>query len=495
MTKSAAAEEDALQELVADCYHDPLKFVLACYPWGEPGPLEAYSGPDQWQIDFLTRLSREVQARAFDGVHAVLPIRIAVSSGHGIGKSTLVAWLVDWIMSTRPNSKGSLTANTFIQLETKTWAAVRTWTSRCLTGHWFTITASQMYYTGRQASWFCTPISSEKEKSEAFAGQQAADSTSFYIFDEASAVPDIIWEVAEGGLAKGEPMIFVFGNPTRNSGKFHEACFGRGRDRWIPIVVDASTCGFANHELIAEWAQDYGEDSDFYRVRVKGLPPSAGDAQFIDSARVYAAQNARANPLPDDPLIAGVDVPDKGPAWFVCRFRRGQDARTLPPIRIPGDASPDFRNRLIAILAERLRETAPDKKIAAMFIDSAFGSPIVERLHVLGFQNVHEIRFGGESPEARYANQRAYQWGRMKDWLPSAAIDHADKRLEADLTAPGYHLNRADRLVLESKESMQKRNVASPDDGDALSLTFAQPVFIPPPGSKPVPYKPRSTWG
>jgi hypothetical protein len=500
VTKSARPEEEQLQELVASCYHDPLRFVLAMYPWGEPGPLEHFAGPDRWQIDFLTRLGEEVRRRAFDGHTAVAPIRMAVSSGHGIGKSTLVAWLVNWILSTRPHSQGSITANTFTQLETKTWAAIRTWTKRCLTKHWFTVTASQMYYTGAQESWFCTPLSSEKEKSEAFAGQQAATATSFYIFDEASAVPDVIWEVAEGGLAKGEPMIFVFGNPTRNSGKFYGAVFGDQRDRWIGYTVDASTCTYANHALIDEWRHDYGEDSDFFRVRVKGLAPSAGDNQFIDSERIYAAKKRIVQPLEDEPLIAGVDVPDRGPAWFVCRFRRGADARSIPPIRLPGDAAPDYRAKLIAVLAERLRDgvVVPGvgiRKIAAMFVDAAFGSPIVERLRALGFDNVHEIRFGGDSPDLTYENQRAYQWGRMKDWLAMGAIEAKDTRLESDLGAPGYHLNKRDRIVLESKESMAKRNVASPDDGDALSLTFAQPVAIASGKVARPTYKPpRSPW-
>lgn len=485
--------ESALQDLVADCYHDPLAFVRAMYPWREPGPLEAYDGPDAWQVDFLEQLGEQVRTRAFDGVEPVLPIRFVVSSGHGVGKSTLCAWLVNWIMSTRPHAKGSITANTFTQLETKTWAAIQTWTKRCLTGHWFTVTASQLYYTGNRESWFCTAISSEKEKSEAFAGQQAADSTSFYIMDEASAVPDVIFEVAEGGLAKGEPMIFLFGNPTRHTGKFYEACFGKGRDRWTGFTIDASTCSFANQALIQEWAQDYGVDSDFYRVRVQGLPPAASDAQFIDAARVYAAQKRLPQPLEDEPLIAGVDVPDRGPAWFVVRFRRGPDAVSIPPIRIPGTADPSFRSKLIGILAERLNDRRPEAKIAAMFVDSAFGSPLVERLHSLGFSQVHEVRFGGESPDARYENQRAYQWGKMKDWLPTGAIPKGDHRLEADLQAPGYHLNKRDRIVLESKESMAKRNVASPDDGDALSLTFAQRVSVPQ-TTRAKPIVRRSVW-
>ena len=71
---------------------------------------------------------------------------------------------------------------------------------------------------------------------------------------------------------------------------------------------------------------------------------------------------------------------------------------------------------------------------------------------------------------------RAFMWRRLRDWLLVGAIDPKDTRLEADLTAPGHHLDRRDRLVLESKESMAKRNVASPDDADALALTFAEPV-------------------
>ena len=106
------------------------------------------------------------------------------------------------------------------------------------------------------------------------------------------------------------------------------------------------------------------------------------------------------------------------------------------------------------------------------------GSPLVERLHLLGFRQVYEINFGGDSPDAHFANMRAYMWGKLKDWLTSGSIPDSDHRLEQDLAGPGYHLNKKDQLVLEAKESMQKRGVASPDDADGLALTFAQPVRI-----------------
>ena len=478
----------ALCHWANECATDPLRFVLEGYPWGEPGELVQHPGPDDVQRQFLTELGAAVRARNFDGITPVSPIREAVSSGHGIGKSVVVAWLVDWIMSTRPHCHGTITANTFTQLETKTWAGIRRWTKLCITGHWFVVNSQKMYHPQYPESWFTALQSSNEENSEAFAGQHAADSTSFYIVDEASAVPAGILDVAEGGLTDGEPMIFLFGNPTRNTGRFHEVAFGALRDRWHTTVVDSRLSRFTNKTQIAEWIQDYGEDSDFVRVRVRGLPPSASDIQFIDSARVYEAQKRVADPLADEPLIAGVDVSGGGSAWTVVRFRRGLDGRSLPPIRLTGEQTRD-RNMVIAKLAETLTQ----HKIAAMFVDSAFGSPIVERLHVLGFNQVHEVNFGGESPDRHDANQRAYQWRRMKDWLLRGAIPK-DQRLEADLAGPGFHLDRRDRLVLESKESMQKRGVASPDDGDALSLTFAQPVNVQrPPVSRPPMM--RSTWG
>jgi hypothetical protein len=471
--------DEELEEFVGQFYDDPLGFVETCFPW----PINGELGPDVWQAQVLTELGEAVKARAFDGLVPVLPIREAVSSGHGIGKSALIAFILIWLMSTRRNSQWTVTANTNEQLEKKTWAAVRTWLPKCLTAHWFECNSQIMYRKGARSSWFASPQSCAEENSEAFAGQHAKSSSSGYLFDEASAIPPKIWEVAEGGLTDGEPWLLAFGNCTRNTGKFHEAVFGAKRDRWVTHIIDSRNCKFANKALIAEWAEDYGEDSDFFKVRVRGLPPSADEAQYIDLERIQGAQNRVAETLADEPLIAGVDVSGGGSAWTVCRFRRGLDAR-FPPIRISGEKSRD-RNHIVSVLAERLSDTAPGRKIDAMFVDTAFGAAVVERLHALNYRQVHEVNFGGESPDPQCANMRAFMWKKGKDWLPRGAIDKNDHRLAMDLQGPGYHLNQKNKLVLESKESMQKRGVVSPDDGDAHHLTFAQAVKAKPQETQP----------
>lgn len=488
-----ASADLQLADEVASYYADPLGFVKFAYRWGEPGELEQYDGPDKWQAEFLSDLGREVTSRAFDGIAPVPPIRMTGSSGHGIGKSVLGAWIVDWLMSTRPNCKGTVTANTYTQLDTKTWAAIKYWTSLCITGHWFICTGSRMYHKLRKDSWFCSAQTCKEENSEAFAGQHAADSTSFYLADESSAIPDKIFEVIEGGLTDGEPMVFVWGNPTRNSGKFFRINFGSERDRWNNRTIDARDCKMSNKPLIAEWIADYGEDSDFVRVRIKGIPPRAGDLQLIDSERIWAAQRRVPQCLQDDPLIAGVDVARGGDDMTVVRFRKGNDATVLKTERIPGDQSRDS-TLVVSKLAQMLTDTRPDHKINMMFVDSAFGGPLVNRLRQLGYRNVVEINFGSASPDAHQANMRAFMWTRMRDWLENGAID-SDRRLETDLSSPGYRHDRHDRLVLESKEDMKKRGLASPDDGDALALTFAQRVAP----LRPQDYRPAPTaarvWG
>lgn len=474
-----AAVDIELSDELAAYYADPLGFVRFAYPWEKPGQLEKETGPDEWQTEFLRDVGRLVLARAFDGENAVDALRMAVASGHGIGKSTLVAWLVDWIMSTRPNAQGTITANTFIQLQTKTWAAIKFWTDLCITAHWFRITDERMYHRAFPAKWFCSAQTCREENSEAYQGQHAARSTSFYIFDEASAVPDKIYDVAEGGLVSGEPMIFLFGNPTRNSGRFHAATFGAARPRWDHRSIDSRTSGRSNKEQIRRWIEDYGEDSDFVRVRVRGIPPNASELQYIDLGRVHGAQERTREALADDPLVAGCDVSAGGEAWNVVRFRRGLNARPGPnvprPIRLAGEAA--TREVMIAKLAQVLSERDPALRVAMLFVDSAFGAPIVERLHTLGFDNVVEVNFGEtRTPDPHFYNMRSYMYGQMKEWLLRGAIEKTDEKLEVDLTSPGYHLNKSNQLVLESKQDMQKRGVPPVDDADALALTFAQPV-------------------
>ena len=151
--------EIMLQDDMASFYADPMGFVMYAYPWDTDKTIQIVElvepwasrynskyGPDKWACEYLDVLAKEVAKRGFNGKDAVDPIRMAVASGHGVGKSAMTGWLVNWIMSTRPLSQGTVTANTFTQLETKTWAQIIKWANKCVTAHWFSISASKIYH-------------------------------------------------------------------------------------------------------------------------------------------------------------------------------------------------------------------------------------------------------------------------------------------------------------------------------------------------------------
>lgn len=465
----------SLSDETAEFYSNPLGFVLFAYPWGEPGsPLEAFQGPDGWQRDFLIELGEEIQKRSFRGNEPVEPIRMARSSGRGIGKSALVGMLTNFLMSTRADCRGTLTATSFQQLSTKTWAAVHYWNHLSITGHWFKMSGEKMYHSGKPNSWFCTPQTCKEENSQAFAGQHAATSTNFYLFDEGSGIPDKIYEVAEAGMTDGESIILVFGNPTRAQGKFFDICFGEKRDRWRSKAIDSRECGLPNKKEIAENEKEYGEDSDWFRVWVRGMPPRASDLQFIDSATVREAQRRQVHVLPDEPLVLGIDVARGGEDANVLRFRRGLDARTIAPVRIPGG---EVRDSMILIT--KIVDVIEKHKPKAVFLDATGGSiggPIGDRIRQMGYK-VIDVQFGGKPPDDHYANMRSWMWAKMRDWLEKGAIEK-DYRLELDLVGPTASHNRRDRMILEPKESMKARGLHSPDDADSLALTFAMPVGV-----------------
>ena len=273
--KTTQPEVD-LRKQIIDCRRDPYRFVRTLIKFPDGGE------PDAWQEEQLNRIRDALE----QDVLAV--IREAVSSGHGIGKSALVAWIILWAMSTRPHLAGIVTANTEAQLRTKTWRELSVWHKRCVHHYWFHWTATRFYQVQHSETWFISAIPWSESRPEAFAGLHAEHV--LILYDEASAIPDAIWEVSEGAMTTPRAMWFCYGNPTRNTGRFRE-CFGKFKHRWNHTQIDSRTCKMANQEQLSQWVDDYGEDSDFVRVRVKGEFPRAGNLQFIPSDHVAEARS------------------------------------------------------------------------------------------------------------------------------------------------------------------------------------------------------------
>ena len=450
---------------------NPLKWVMYSYDWNH-GILDGFTGPDDWQAEFLDELGFNIRKNGFDGVHAVPPTQMATSSGHGIGKSALCAWLCGFLMSTRPYCNGVITANTHSQLRTKTWSEVQRWASHCVTGHWFdflTSSSLRMYHKENKNLWKIDGITCVKENSESFAGLHAASSSPFYIYDEASAIPDIIYQVSEGGLTDGEPFWFVFGNPTQPSGRFFE-CFNRQKHRWITRQIDSRSVKITNKQKIKEWEDDWGEDSDFFRVRVRGVFPRSGSSQMISADNVHKAtkRELRFEEFKTFPRLLGVDVARFGEDESVIARRQGG-------MVFPQDC---FRKLDTMELASRVAEQISKYKIDACFIDGVgIGAGVIDRLNSLGHKGVViDVQASGASADKKYGNKTTECWGLMGEWFKREAQIPNDNELISQLTSRQYGFNIREQIQLEKKSDAKKRGLSSPDRADALALTFAEPV-------------------
>lgn len=465
-----------LLTLLADCTGDPEGFVLSMFPWGEPETtLEKYHGPSGWQTEIL----RKVRDGLLTPNEA---IQLAVASGHGVGKSCLVAWIILWAFSTAPDTRGVVTANTEVQLKTKTWAELGKWFNLFLARDHFQLTATALLSRdpSRERTWRIDMVPWSERNTEAFAGLHNKGKRLLLIMDEASAIPDIIHEVAEGALTDSDTEIIwlMFGNPTRNTGRFREAFKGGRFERfWDTLQVDSRTVPtITNRAQIDKWVDAYGEDSDFVRIRVRGTFPRHGEMEFISAALVDEAMDREPVEGRSAPLAMGVDVARYGSNESVIYFRKGRDGVTIP--------FRSFRGLSTVELATQVQLASQQYHCDGIFIDGGgVGGGVVDNV-----RNMHlfcfDVQFGGKDDVGgsaqgndgeRYANKRAAMWGAMRAWLRQGCLPR-DAELKAQLVGPTYTFNIRNEIQLESKEDMMKRGVESPDKADALALTFAYPL-------------------
>jgi hypothetical protein len=341
-----------------------------------------------------------------------------------------------------------------------------------ITGHWFDIgtMAVKAKDATRSESWRQDFVTWSEHNTEAFAGLHNKGKIILLLFDEASRIHDKVWEVAEGALTDEDTVIIwvAFGNPTRNSGRFRE-CFRKFKHRWTTYQIDSRTVPGTNKKFLQQLVDDNGEDSDIVKVRVRGQFPSQSAMQFISEADADAARNRHLTPGQYNfaPVIIGVDPAWTGDDPLVIMLRQGLYSKKLASI-------PKNDNDIeVANLIARLEV---EYQADAVFIDAGYGTGIYSAGQVMG-RSWRLVWFGSTKVAPGYKNVRAYIWGQMKRWLKEGgAIDPKDQSLYDDIIGPETKPTLDGVIQLESKEDMKARGVPSPNEGDALALTFAEPV-------------------
>lgn len=474
MAENASPEvEERLAKYLQQFRYDAYGFVMAAFPWGPKGTvLEDKRGPEPWQKDLLDAMSRHRRDNADRrdlGVD-MIPWLSAIASGHGIGKSAVVAWIIYWLYSTSYNSRGVVTANTSDQLETKTWPELAKWHAMAINRHWFTWTASSFYFAKHpeeeRKNYIINALTVSETNTEAFAGLHNEGRTILIMFDEASGIDRAIWEVAEGAQTDGEVFFLSFGNPTRPDGPFAERFTDPTKGKGFYLRhIDSREVSHTNKTVLQSMIDRYGEDSDVVRIRVKGTFPDKAYDGYISATTVALAGEREAYVDNGASLIMAADVARYGDDATVIGWRQGSNARVKPWL--------SFRGLGNVQVADIIQEQASLHKPDAIIIEGVGpGIGVIDILKHRGFR-VFEAYPNGQPKNTRnFYNARAEWWSIMRDWLLNSGAIPPIPDLHTQIVGVRYK-TQGDKLLMEAKKDMKDRGLPSPDHADTLALTFA----------------------
>lgn len=469
------AEQPAWERSVLRWRVSPLDFVLEAMfsitrstwaPWvpGTERPGVAPVGPEQWQGLFL----RDVGNAIVEGNR-----RFSVRAGHGVGKTTIEAWLILWFVLFHRDLKVPVTANSQDQLRDVVWAEIARW-HRVLPEFLraqIEVKGERVYIKADPEGAFAVARTARPEKPEALQGFHAS-SIAFFI-EEASGIEDVIFETAGGALSSENSWVFMFANPTRTSGYFYRSHHGN-RASWRVYHIPCSSSWRVSPTYAAEVAKEYGLESNVYRVRVEGDFPRSDDDAVIPLWLIEAAVIRDVSPT-DSAVVWGLDVARFGDDSTALAKRRGNVL--LCAVR-------EWRKydlmQTVGIVVKDYSESPLEDRPSSINVDViGMGGGVVDRLRELGLPargiNVSELP---AVDDGRYMRLRDELWFKARDWFDTRAVTMPrDDGLMSELVGPSYKIP-AGKIKVESKDEMKKRGVKSPNKADAFCLTFAGGDFV-----------------
>lgn len=437
--------------------------------WREGGPalfaVEALGVPAEW--DATTR--RGVTPQQWAASKALAERRrVSIRSGHGTGKSSFLSWAILWFLSCFFPSKIPATAPTGHQLSDILWAEL---------AKWYRVLCERVPDLGAEFEWrsevfhlksapresFAVARTSRPENPDALQGFHSENL--LFLIDEASGIPDQIFEVAEGALSTEGAYAIMAGNPTRMSGYFYES-HHKARQQWACLHWNGEDSPLVSQQHIEDMRRKYGEDSAIYKIRVKGEFAGTLDG-VIPLDIVTAAVGRDVKPFGD--TVWGLDVARFGDdRTALCK--RQSNSMDAPVIAWSGLDTMQTAGRVM------MEYEGAKVKPSKIFVDViGIGAGVVDRLRELKAPVVGVNVAEAPSADAKYARLRDELWFKARDWFQARDCRIADDEdLIAELTLPTYSIQSNGKLKVEAKDEIKKRGVVSPDLADAFCLTFAR---------------------
>jgi phage terminase large subunit len=417
--------------------------------------------PDPWQVDFLNAVR--------DGHR-----RISIRSGHGVGKSTGASWAMIWYFMTRYPVKVVVTAPTSAQLYDALFAEVKRWVKELQPAvqELIEMKSERIELKASPTEAFISARTSRAEQPEALQGIHSDNV--MLIADEASGVPEQVFEAAAGSMSGHSATTILLGNPVRSSGFFYDTHTRLANEWWTKRVscVDSPRVSDA---YVAEMASRYGEESNAYRIRVLGEFPLSDDNTVIGMELIESAVYRDVVGSAVAPMIWGLDVARFGSDSSALCKRKGNVVieqikkwRNLDLMQLTG-----------AVKAEYDALDVKERPLEILVDSIGLGAGVVDRLRELNLPargiNVAESPSMGNT----YRNLRAELWYKAKAWLEKRDCKiPKDEQLINELAMVRYTFTSSGKIQIESKDEIRKRGLSSPDLADAFVLTFASDAGI-----------------
>jgi len=452
-----------LVDHILSMYDDPYQWVLFSFDWSH-GDLAGWDGPDEWQTAFLKKLRDAIRNRAPGEV-----IKMAVKTGRGVGKTAMEAWLILWLMSTRPNFAGFGTANTADQLSDKLWRELALWHNRVINKDWFTWTATRFFHNDAKETWGVDALPWRENNPDALGGLHNGGRGQAAIVDEGSGVPGTIYDVIEATMTDPDSFVFVFGNPLRKTGRFYEL-FTRFAHRWIPFTIDSRTSRVANQNSISQAIEDYGLDSDYVRVSVLGEFPRTDSETLIPLPLIEMAQVRKTEGNERYRPVYGLDVARFGDDRTVLVVRRHRKVEAVHTWR-----SLDLMQTVGRVKA-LWDDCKPDDVPCAIMVDViGIGAGVVDRLRELdGIKHVVRPVNVSESPavKSKFAKLRDEMYWKGREWFEGMNVECENREIGAELADIMYSYTSLGQIKVEGKKDIKERLSRSPDVAEAFLLSL-----------------------
>ena len=416
--------------------------------------------PDPWQAELLNEIAKGTR-------------KLSYRSGHGVGKSSAASWAMIWFLLTRFPVKVVCTSPTSAQLFDALFGEVKKWVQELpeVLQALLETKTDRVYLKAAPNDAWISARTSRAESPEALQGVHSLNT--LLVVDEASGVPEAVFEAGYGSMTAENSVVLLLGNPTRTSGFFFDT-HHTNADQWFTRKVSCLDSPRVAPEYIEEMKLRYGPESNNFKIRVEGDFPKADDDTVIGLEIVESSFKRDVEVDEEAEIIWGLDVARFGSAYSVLCKRQGrvvthfQDWKNLDLMQLTGAIKADF---------DAIR---PSEQPAEILVDSiGVGGGVVDRLQELGLPAIGINTAEAPSMGTTYMNLRAELWFKVKAWLETREVRlPKDDKLLAELVSPRYQFTSAGKMKIESKDDMKKRGLPSPDKADALCLTFAGDAAI-----------------